>query len=86
MSKATSTKEKLKDKAYLPSCSSVYYEVTENGSGFGVAVKDPESNKTVFYVEDITRSRSDVESFVALCNRLGLSRIHFLDAVDDFIG
>lgn len=85
MLKATSTKEKTKGEACL-SKSSIYYEVTEGGGGFGVAIKDSQSGATVFSVADVTRSRSDVESFVALCNRLGLSRIHFLDAIDDFIG
>lgn len=84
MLKATSATEK--SKADLPMESNIYYEVTESGGAFGVAIKDRESKEVVFSIEDIARSLCDIERFVSLCNRLGLSRIHFLDAVDDFIG
>ena len=86
MLKTTQPAQESSPKKAASSDSSIYYEVTEGSGGYGIAIKTRENGESLFSLEDITASSRDIEGFVALCNRLQLSRIHFLDAVDDFIG
>ena len=75
-----------KNSVALPLEKQVYYEVTESDNGFGIAVKDGEGKEVLPELKDITRDLKKIEKFVLLCNKLNLSKTHFYDAVEDFIG
>ena len=75
----------------------ITYEITEETYSLGTSTRtsygitaysrnnEHGTTVTVATVHDITADKQALTEFVALCNRLELSAIHFRDVIDDYL-
>ena len=63
--------------------------VDSNSISYGIAAYiDAATSNTknvIAYVRDVTASKTEIENLVQKCNAFGLSPIHLVDVIEDFL-
>lgn len=59
---------------------------SECGEYIGYGIELRENGRVILQISDIDTQREKVNNLCELCNELGLSEIHFMDVVEDYLG